>query len=75
MFKCEVCGATEARQEAVEEVFRVNGKHVLVEQIPATVCVRCGEKTFSRETAENVRKMLHGEARPTRSINLEVFAY
>ncbi|MEW5889695.1 MAG: type II toxin-antitoxin system MqsA family antitoxin [Pseudomonadota bacterium] len=75
MFKCEVCGGTEAREEFVEEVFHVDGRYVLVEHIPAMVCARCGEKTFSRETAEGVRRMVHGKAKPTRAVSLEVFAY
>jgi YgiT-type zinc finger domain-containing protein len=75
MFKCEVCGGVQSRQEMVEDVFHIDGRYVLVEHIPATVCVQCGEKTFSRETAEGVRKMLHGAAKPARSLNLEVFAY
>ena len=75
MFKCEVCGGTHARQDMVDEVFHIDGRYVLVEHIPASVCLHCGEKTFSRETAEGVRRMLHGEAKPSRSLNLEVFAY
>jgi hypothetical protein len=35
---------------------------VLVENIPASVCARCGEATFSRETTERIRRMLYGEA-------------
>jgi YgiT-type zinc finger domain-containing protein len=75
MFKCEVCGATEAHEELIDEVFRLEGRHVMVEHIPATVCNRCGERTFSRETAEHVRKMLHGTAKPVRSLDVDVFAY
>jgi len=35
MFRCHVCGATEAHQALVDEVFMINGKYVLVEGIPA----------------------------------------
>lgn len=75
MFKCEVCGGVQAREETVDEVFHVEGRYVLVERIPALVCVQCGEKTFSRETAEGVRRMLHDAGRPSRTAPLEVFAY
>ena len=75
MFRCHVCGATQARQEFVTEVFMIDGNRVLVEGIPATVCARCGEVTFSRETTERIRRMLHGEAKPVRAEVLEVFAY
>ena len=75
MFRCHVCGVTEAYQELVNEVFVINGKYVLVEGIPASICARCGEATFSRETTERIRRMVHGEAQPVRAVAMEVFAY
>ena len=75
MFTCSVCGAGGRREELVEEVFRIDGKYVLVDRIPATVCTRCGEESFSRETAERVRLMVHGRTRPVKSIALKVFEF
>ena len=75
MFRCHVCGSTEVNRELVNEVFAIDGKRVLVEDIPASVCVRCGEATFSRETTERIRRMVHGEAKPVRAEVVEVFAY
>lgn len=75
MFRCHVCGKTESRQELVNEVFDIDGKPVRVEQIPATVCAHCGEPVFSRDTAERVRRMVHGKAKPIKSIQLDAFAY
>jgi HTH-type transcriptional regulator / antitoxin MqsA len=73
MFSCQVCGGTAARNEFVSEVFTVDGRRVLVEHIPAQVCERCGEPTFSRETTERVRRLVH-EARPAKTVSLVVFA-
>jgi HTH-type transcriptional regulator / antitoxin MqsA len=75
MFQCDVCGAIEVKHELVSEIFEVDGRRVLVEKIPAQVCTRCGEYTFSRETREKVRRMVHGETEPVGMIELEVFAY
>ena len=75
MFKCLVCGSEESHQELVNEIFQINGSFYLVEQIPATVCDRCDEETFSRETTERIRVMLHSEAKPVKSISVDVFAY
>jgi len=75
MFRCHVCGSTAAREDFVDEVFRIDRKHLLVEQIPAMVCERCGEKIFSRETTERIRRMIHGEAKPVKSVSIDVFAY
>jgi hypothetical protein len=56
-------------------VFIVDGKRILVEHIPARVCVQCSEATFSRDTTEKVRRMVHGEARPVGEITLEVYEF
>ena len=75
MDQCSVCGSTEFREELVTECFDVDGKEVIVENIPVRVCARCGDVTFSAETTERVRLMVHGEATPIRSQTVEVFAY
>jgi HTH-type transcriptional regulator / antitoxin MqsA len=75
MFKCHVCNSEGFYQELVNEIFQVNRKFYLVEQIPATVCSHCGEESFSREVTERIRVMLHGDAKPVKSITVDVFAY
>lgn len=75
MFKCYVCGSEESHTELASEIFQIDGKFHLVENIPATVCSRCGEEIFSRETTERIRAMLHGAAEPITSISMDVFSY
>ena len=75
MVRCHVCGKTESRQELVSEVSAIEGKPVQVERIPATVRLHCGKPVFSRDATERVRRMVHGEARPIKSIQMDVFAY
>ena len=75
MFHCHVCGSGDARAVIVDEVFNLNGKHVLVEGIPAKVCSRCGDKTFSRETTERIRRIVHSHREPAKSIPMDVFEY
>jgi|CXWL01.1.fsa_nt_gi YgiT-type zinc finger domain-containing protein len=74
MFRCHVGGKTESRQALVSEIFDFEGKPVQVERIPATVCLRCGEPVFSRDATERVRRMVHGEAKPIKSIQMDVLA-
>ena len=75
MFVCAVCGCKESQSEVVDEVFKIDEEYVLVERIPAEVCSRCGEQSFTLETAETVRKMVNKEATPTRSIEMRVFQF
>ncbi|MDJ1177169.1 YgiT-type zinc finger protein [Roseofilum capinflatum] len=72
MFKCHVCSSEQYHSELISEFFQIDGKFYLVEQIPVKVCSRCGEESFNRETTERIRVMLHGEAKPIKSISVEV---
>lgn len=74
MFECHICGSTSARKEYVSEVFTIDGRRVLVEHIPAQLCERCGEATFSSATAEQVRRVVRGEGEPSGTVTLDVFA-
>lgn len=75
MSECQVCGAGQFHEELVSEVFNIKGKFYLVESIPARVCNRCGEETFSRTITEQIRTMLHEQPRPVRSTTLDVFSF
>lgn len=75
MFKCHVCSSEESHREYVSEIFQIEGKFYLVENIPATVCSRCGEEIFDRETTEKIRVMLHSDVEPVKSISVDVFSY
>ena len=75
MVACEVCGSPESRIDTVSEIFEIDGRRVLVENIRVRVCAQCGEMSFDRETAEKVRRMIHGDAQPVGVIELEVFEF
>ena len=75
MFTCAVCGAVESREELVNEVFQIDEKYVRIDHIPARVCIRCRDETFSCETTEKVRLLVHGQAKPAKSIALEIFEF
>ena len=75
MWTRAACGCSESRDELVSEIFRVSGEYVLVDGIPATVCSRCGEQSFGRETTERVREIVREHTEPTRSITVNVFEF
>jgi len=75
MKRCPVCGSKQVFEKRVQEIFQIEGVPVLVENIPAEICPQCGEVTFSLETTETVRRMVHGTARPVRSVQMDVFEF
>ena len=75
MFLCVVCHGENGREELVEEVFKVDDQYVLVDGLPATVCERCGERSFSREITERVRLLVHGEGKAAKSVPMRVYEF
>ncbi len=75
MFKCHICGSNESYPSPVTQTFQVDGKPVVVENIPASICIRCKEHTFDLSTAEKVRAMIHGKAKPKRTVLTDVFEF
>ena len=75
MFSCHVCGSVQAYEGSTDEVFLIEGKRVLIENIPVIRCARCGEAIFSRTTTERVRQLIHGQAQPVKTVQMEVFAF
>jgi YgiT-type zinc finger domain-containing protein len=75
MFHCDICGSTEAQQKLVTEMFEIDGQRILVEKIPASTCVQCGELTFSRETTEKIRRMVRNKVDLVGTVQLDLFTY
>jgi YgiT-type zinc finger domain-containing protein len=73
--KCAVCGSTEFRHTHITEHYEIDGKNIIVENIPARVCNRCGDVVISAETTENLRAMLHENPKPARVETVRVFEY
>ena len=70
-----VCGAAESREELVNEVFQVDEKYVRIDHIPARVCTRCGDETFSRETTEKVVCWSTDKRNRRNLLRLEIFEF
>jgi len=75
MYRRAVCRGSDSHEELVEEVFKVDDRYVLVGDVPASICQRCGERSFSRETTEKVRLLVHGSATAARSVPLQVYEF
>lgn len=53
--KCPVCGG-EMVEKTVEKLLR-GGVHTAVLNVPAEVCLRCGEHLYSRATVERFEEI------------------
>jgi len=67
---------TETIQEAtVTYTAEVDGRVVIIEHVPARVCVQTGEQFFAPETVERIHAIVRGETRPARTILTPVYDF
>ncbi|MEG3924385.1 YgiT-type zinc finger protein [Microcoleus sp. D3_18a_C4] len=62
-------------EEKVSYTLEIKGKFIIIENVPARVCVETGERFFSPETVEQLQKMIWEERKPIRVIETPVFEF
>lgn len=72
--KCVFCGGGVEKRE-VTFSFEEDDKHLLVEHVPAEVCVRCGERTYSPDVTDELLRFARDEFKPVKTIEVPVFDY
>ena len=72
--RCVFCGG-ETTKMSVTFSYEEEGKYFLVENVPAEVCERCGEKTYSPEVTDELLKFAKEQFRPVRKVEVPVFDF
>ena len=62
-------------EQKVTYSLELEGKFVLVEHVPARVCVETGERFFSPEVVERLQRIVSERRRPSRIIETPVFEF
>lgn len=61
--------------QKVKYTLEVDGKLIMVENVPARVCVETAEQLFAPETVERLQKLVSGKTRPKRMMEVPVFEF
>ena len=72
--KCIFCGGKIERKK-VTFSYEEDDKYLLVENVPAEMCTKCGEKTYSPEVTDELLKFARNESQPAKIINVPVFDF
>lgn len=56
--RCEVCGETMAEKQ-IKQDFWIKNALFVIENVPAGVCPRCGEKVVNAEVGHRILKLLN----------------
>ena len=73
---CKYC-KSETVEDVIKSVFWLDGEPIVLENIPARVCQRCGQQFYDVETAERItalKKSRCGAAMVSKSILVPVFS-
>ncbi len=62
-------------EQKVTYTLETEGKFIIVENVPARVCVETGERFFSPETVERLQKITWEQREPKRVIETPVFEF
>ena len=62
-------------EERVTYALQVGDKLVLVENVPARVCVQTGERLFAPEVVEQLQEIVWDQKRPIRVVETPVFEF
>jgi YgiT-type zinc finger domain-containing protein len=73
MFQCSNCGSSEFYEDNVRKVFEIDSEFILIENLPAKICNKCGEENFTRDTLVHLQQIIYGE--PQKYIKTKAFQY
>ena len=62
-------------EQKVTYTLGVDDRFVIIENVPARVCLETGERFFSPETVEQLQQTIWGQKKPQRIIQTPVFEF
>ncbi len=71
---CDYCGGTLIPQTTHVD-FRVKDGLIMIEEVPAEVCNRCGEKYLSAEVDAGIEQLLKSKPTAEKTITVPVFKW
>ena len=62
-------------ERRVTYTVEVDGRLIVIENVPARVCVETGEQLFSPETVEQLQKLVQERRKPKKIIQVPVYDF
>ncbi len=72
--KCVFCGCR-VEKSIVTFTYEENDRYLLIENVPANVCSKCGERIYSPEVTDQLLKFARNEFKPVKTIEVPVFNF
>jgi HTH-type transcriptional regulator / antitoxin MqsA len=71
--KCAICSGV-LKEEVTKMELWVDGKLIVIEDVPAKVCENCGEKYFSAKVSKQIDVLLESTGEVKRKLEVPVFS-
>jgi YgiT-type zinc finger domain-containing protein len=71
---CDICGGTMVEQQVTYRI-ELDDTLVVIENLPARVCLQCGETLYSAETVEQLQGTAWQRKNPLRVLETPVFDF
>jgi YgiT-type zinc finger domain-containing protein len=72
--KCVFCGG-ETKKMFVTFNYEDENRYFFVEHVPADVCDRCGEKTYSPDVTDELLKFAKDKFKPVKKLEVPVYYF
>ena len=72
--KCVFCGG-KVEERLVTFTYGEDDKYLFVENVPAEVCTKCGEKIYSPEVTDELLRFARDRFKPMKTIEVPVFDF
>ncbi|RPJ04173.1 MAG: YgiT-type zinc finger protein [Deltaproteobacteria bacterium] len=69
--ECEVCNIP-MKERLIKQDFWIQGNLIVVEDVPAGVCPKCGEKVVNAEVGRSILKLIENSDRIARAPRISV---
>lgn len=69
--ECEICD-TPLQGKLINQDFWTNGQLIMVENVPAGVCPRCGEKVVKADVGQRIAELIRSSERITKAPRISV---
>lgn len=69
--ECEICDAP-LQEKKVKQDFWIRGKLIIVENVPAGVCPKCGERVVRAEVGQRIAKLVKDSDRIAKAPKISV---
>lgn len=72
--KCVFCGG-KVEMQNVTFIYDEGNDYLFIENVPAEVCLQCGEKTYSPEVTDDLLRLAKRTLKPAKMVEVPVFDY